>query len=592
MKKLVSLLLAMLMVLSGLVVAVPAMAEGYTLSPKTQEAVDAGLVVLDGSQGTTIITDPDAFEAKYGKLTMLIVNNPDRTVPVNELAMVKRWEADTGVRFEWQSIPGDGALEKINLMLTSGEKLPDAFFNFSDGKSTTVVVNALGQDVFMPTEDLIDNFMPTLKKVLEDNPNYMKEVTAPDGHKYGFPYIEQMFGLVLTPGPLLINQVWLDKVGMEMPKTVDELTEVLRAFKAAGDLNGNGIDDEIPMATVFGAGSSDTFGSNDMFYRFTGAFGCEDTVCGGYENANHLRLIDGKVTYTAIDPAFGKTAMYFHTLYEEGLLNKDCFEPMTGSSKNYTNNELDQDIALVGVCGVWTDMDIYNNAVRHEYVPIPQMTGEAGTVGNALNYSELQDACDTAITMDCEFPEIIARFTEYMISDPQLSVQSNWGAIGSNYYLADDGVMRFHLDENGDIIVGTEWGDFDNNFGKARVNTTTCRGSMIVLNSYYNTPDQPDGVVEYTYDAANLLAFQIVNGKNEDLAKYDTIPKIMLLNQEQQEISRLVEVTNPIVKKYVQQWVTNGDVDATWDAYVNELKGAGIDRIVEIYQTALDRING
>jgi putative aldouronate transport system substrate-binding protein len=585
MKKVVSLLIAAMLVLS----CVAALAD---LSPKTKEAVEAGLVVLDGSQGTTIIPDPDAFEAKYGKLSMLFVNSASRKVPVEELAMVKRWEKDTGVRFDWQKIPADGAQEKINLMLTSGEKLPDAFFNFGDGKSTTIVVNALGQDVFLPTEDLIKEYMPTLTKVLQDNPNYMQEVTAPDGHTYGFPYIEQMFGLVLTPGPLLINQVWLDKVGMKMPTTVDELTEVLRAFKAAGDLNGNGEADEIPMATIFGAGSGDTFGSYDMFYRFTGAFGCEDTVCGGYENANHLRQIDGKVTYTAIDPAFGKTAMYFHQLYEEGLLNVDCFEPMTGSSTNYTNNEIAQDIAKIGVMGVWSDMSIINNSVRHEYVPIPQLQGEAGTTGNALNYSELQDACDTAITVDCEFPEIIAAFTEYMISDPQLSVQSNWGAIGGNYYLADDGVMRFHLDENGDIITGTEWGDFQNNFGQARENTTTCRGSMIVLNEYYNTPEQPNGIVEYTYDAANLLAFQRVNGKEKDLEQYDTIPKIMLLNEEQQEISRLVEVTNPIVKKYIQQWVINGNVDSTWDAYVSELKGAGIDRIVEIYQAALDRING
>ena len=115
---------------------------------------------------------------------------------------------------------------------------------------------------------------------------------------------------------------------------------------------------------------------------------------------------------------------------------------------------------------------------------------------------------------------------------------------------------------------------------------------MIVLNEYYNTEDNPDGIVEYTYDAKNLLAFQIVNGKNEDLAQYDTIPKLMLTNEEQQEISRLVEVTNPIVKKYVQTWVTGGDVDSTWDAYVNELNNAGINRIVEIYQFALDRING
>lgn len=587
MKKLVSLLVVTVLLLCCVMPVFAA-----ELSPKTKEAVDAGLVVLDGSQGTTIITDPDAFEAKYGKLSLLFINDASRTVPVEELAMVKRWEADTGVRFDWQVIPSDGAQEKINLLLTSGEALPDAFFNFGDGKSTTIVVNALGQDVFLPTEDLIAEYMPTLTKVLADNPNYKQEVTAPDGHTYGFPYIEQMFGLVLTPGPLLINETWLKAVGKEMPTTVDELTDVLRAFKAAGDLNGNGEADEIPMATIFGAGTYDTFGSYDMFYRFTGAFGCEDTVCGGYENANHLRLIDGKVTYTAIDPAFGKTAMYFNTLFNEGLLNKDCFEPMTATSTNYTNNEAAQDVAKIGVMGLWSDMTITNNDVRHEYVPIPQLTGEAGTTGNALNYSELQDACNNAITVDCEFPEIIAAFTEYMISDPKLSVQSNWGAIGGNYYEDENGVMRFNLDEKGDIITGTEHGDFGNNFGKARVNTTTCRGSMIVLNEYYLTDDQPDGIVEYTYDAKNLLAFQRVNGKDADLAKYDTIPKLMLTNAEQQEISRLVEITNPIVKKYVQQWVINGNVDATWDAYVAELKGAGIDRIVEIYQNALDRING
>lgn len=586
MKKIVSLLVVTLLLVSCVMTAFAA-----ELSPKTKEAVEAGLVVLDGSQGTTIITDPDAFEAKYGKLSLMFINDVNRTVPPSELAMVKRWEADTGVRFDWQVIPADGAQEKINLLLTSGEALPDAFFNLGDGKSTTIVVNALGQDVFLPTEDLIAEYMPTLTKILEENPNYKMEVTAPDGHTYGFPYIEQMFGLVLTPGPMLINENWLKAVGKEMPTTVDELTDVLLAFKAAGDLNGNGEADEIPMATIFGAGTYDTFGSYDMFYRFTGAFGCMDSVCGGYENANHLRLIDGKVTYTAIDPAFGKTAMYFHKLFSEGLLNKDCFEPMTATSTNYTNNEIAQDVAKIGVMGVWSDMSITNNAVRHEYVPVPQLTGEAGTTGIALNYSELQDACNTAITVDCEFPEILAAFTEYMISDPKLSVQSNWGAIGGNYYEDENGVMRFNLDENGDIITGTEHGDFGNNFGKARVNTTTCRGSMIVLNSYYQTEDQPDGIVEYTYDAKNLLAFQRVNGKDADLEKYDTIPKIMLTNAEQQEISRLVEVTNPIVKKYVQQWVINGDVDATWDAYVNELKGAGIDRIVEIYQTALDRIN-
>ncbi len=548
--------------------------QAYVLSPKTAEAVEAGLVNLDGT--LPIIPDPDAFEAKYGKLSMLLINSAERTVPPEELIMIKQWEEETGIRFDWQPIPSEGSQEKIALMLAGGDQLPDAFWNLGDGRSGNIVTTYLDQDIFLPTEDLIKNFVPTLVDILEKNENYLIEVTAPDGHMYGFPYIEEMYGLVLTPGPLLLNQEWLKKVDKPMPTTVDEFTEVLRAFKEYGDLNGNGIDDEIPLATSFG--SDDTFGSYDMFYRFTGAFGCADSYCGGNRYADHLRIIDDKVTFTALDEAFGKTAMYFHELYKEGLLNIDAFDVDAGT--NYRNNELAQDIALIGAFGVWTDMEILNNDVRREYAPVPRLDGENGKMGFALNYSELQDSSNTAITVDCEFPEVIAAFVEYLISDPVLSIQSNWGAIGYNYYVADDGVLRFNLDEKGDIIPVAPY----TSFGTMRTNTTPARGSMIVLNEYYDT------IVEYTYDAVTLLEGQKVNGKEDILAEYHTIPKVMLATDEQARLARIYDPVADTVNRYVVDWVLNGNVSETWDQYVQEVKAAGSDQIVEIYQNAIDAI--
>ena len=41
------------------------------LTPEEQEAVDAGLIQLDGT--LPIIKDPAAFEEKYGKISMLLV---------------------------------------------------------------------------------------------------------------------------------------------------------------------------------------------------------------------------------------------------------------------------------------------------------------------------------------------------------------------------------------------------------------------------------------------------------------------------------------------------------------------------------------
>ena len=418
-----------------------ASAEDTGLTPEEQEAVDAGIIALDGS--LPIIKDPAAFEEKYGKISMLFINSADRVVPVGELAMVQKWAEDTGVEFDWQSIPGEGAQEKINLMLASGEDLPDAFWNFGDGKSGNIVVQYADQDVFLPTEGLINEYMPNLKKILDDHPQYRAEITAPNGHTYGFPYIEEMYGLVLTGGPLLINKTWLDQVGKEVPTTVDEWVDCLKAFRDGGDLNGNGEADEIPMATWFGA--TDSFGSYNMFYRFTGTFGCADSYCGGNAYADHLRLIDGKVTFTAMDEAFRKTAEFFNMLYNENLIWNGSFE--ADESASYKTSLIKEDVARIGCFGTWTDQEITNLDVHDEYVPLPRLEGEAGKMGFANNYSELQDSSDTAITTTCKFPHVIARFVDYMVGDPAISIQSNWGAEGYNYKLDENGIWRMDYED-------------------------------------------------------------------------------------------------------------------------------------------------
>ncbi|WP_321024496.1 extracellular solute-binding protein [Eisenbergiella porci] len=554
-------------------VAAASSAADSGLTKEEQEAVDAGILNLDGT--LPIIKDPTAFEEKYGKISALIVNTADRVVPVEDLEMCKVWFEDTGIEFDWQAIPSEGAQEKINLMLASGEELPDVFWNFGDGKSGNIVVQYADQDIFLPTEGLINEYMPNLKKILDDSENYWSEITAPDGHTYGFPYIEEMYGLVLTGGPLLINKTWLDEVGKEVPTTVDEWVDCLKAFRDGGDLNGNGAADEIPMATWFGA--TDTFGSYNMFYRFTGAFGCADSYCGGNAYADHLRLIDGKVTFTAQDEAFRKTAEFFNMLYNEGLIWNGSFE--ADESASYKSSLIKEDVARIGCFGTWTDQEITNLDVHDEYVAIPRLQGEAGMTGFENNYSELQDSSNTAITTTCKFPHVIAKFVDYMVGEPAISIQSNWGAEGYNYVKDDNGILRTPLDEQGRYVAQTEY----TNFGEARVNSTTCRGSMIVLDEYYET------VAGYAYDAVQLLENQKTNGKEDIMAENDTIPRVMMTTDELSRLAQIQPTISDIVDRYINQWVTGGVTDDNWNAYLGELQSAGVEELVSIYQSAVDR---
>lgn len=547
------------------------------LTDAEKEAVDAGLINLDGT--LPLVTDPAAFEEQYGNISALIVNTADRVVEVGELEMCKKWAEATGVVFDWQPIPQEGAQEKINLLLASGDELPDVFWNFGDGKSGNIVCQYANQGIFIPTEDLINNYAPVVKSALDNSENYWTEITAPDGHTYGFPYIEEMYGLVLTGGPWLINKTWLDQVGKEVPTTVDEWVECLKAFRDGGDLNGNGEEDEIPMATWFGA--TDTFGSYNMFYRLTGAFGCADSYCGGNQYADHMRLVDGKVTFTASDEAFRKTAEFFNMLYNENLIWNGSFE--ADESASYKTSLIKEDVARIGCFGTWTDQEITNLDVHDEYVPLPRLQGEAGMTGFENNYSELQDSSNTAITIDCEFPHLVAEFVNWMNSDPYMAVQSNWGAIGYNYEMGDDGVIRTPLDEQGRYIAQQE--EYTD-FGKARVNSTTCRGSMIVQNEYYDT------YAGYAYDAVQLLENQKVNGKDEIMEEYQTIPRVLMTNDELNRLTQIQPTVSDIVDRYINEWVINGVTDDNWNAYLDELDAAGVQDIVDIYQAAVDRVNG
>ena len=521
---------------------------------------------LDGT--LPIVKDPGKMEP----ITIAVVIGADSSVPTKDKEMTKKITEETGIPIEWQEIPADGSAEKINLMLTSGE-YPDVFWN---GISSDMAVQYSDQDIFVPTEDLIDQYAPKLAQIFKDHPQYKQGSTTPNGHSYGFPYIEEMHGLVLTPGPFMINKAWLDKVGKQMPATVEEFVDCMRAFKEAGDLNGNGEADEIPYALEFG--NDDGFGSFDSFYYFTGAFGMADSVCSGNATANHLRLIDGKIVFAAADASFRKTCDFFHDMYAEGLIDPDSFAP-SGTGTPLYINKLAQPDAVIGAFQCWTPRDnIVDLDVREEYVPLPRLSGPEGKCGNVLNYSEMQDTSMVAITDKCEYPEVIAALVNYCM-DPEISITLNWGAIGYTYVKGDDGLLHFNLDENDNIILQNGW----QYFSEQRTNTSPTRGSLAVLNEYY------DKYVDYTWDAVPILEGQRVNGKEECLEEIPAIPKMMLSLEENNKLSQIYGTIENIVNAYQMDAVMNGTTDEGWDKFKQDLNAAGMEELVAIYKGAYDR---
>lgn len=59
-----------------------------------------------------------------------------------------------------------------------------------------------------------------------------------------------------------------------------------------------------------------------------------------------------------------------------------------------------------------------------------------------------------------------------------------------------------------------------------------------------------------------------------------------------EEMTRLTQIQpqlKAIVNRYTMEWILDGNVEATWDTYKQELEAAGLSEFLEVWQKAYDR---
>jgi len=126
-------------------------------------------------------------------------------------------EKQTGIKVEWDLVPTAEKTAKLNLMLATGQNLPDVFVGGMD--SSTMVAYG-GQGAFVPLNDYIDKASKWFKEVLQVHPELLKMMTGPDGKIYSLPQISETEPNQMS-SRMWINQPWLTKLGLAMPTTTE-----------------------------------------------------------------------------------------------------------------------------------------------------------------------------------------------------------------------------------------------------------------------------------------------------------------------------------------------------------------------------------
>ena len=479
------------------------------------------------------------------KAAAISTQNPE------EKLIFQRIHDETNVDIEWTCYVEDQFVEKRNLALSKKDSLPDVLFNAD--MSNVELLKYADQGVIIPVEDAIDEYMPNLKKVLDENPEYRKLITAPDGHIYSFPWIEQLGvgkeAIQAIGGMPFINKKWLDDLGLEVPQTTEELEEVLVAFKKNQPGNSGNV---IPMSFRINGGNED-------LGFILGAFGYGD-------NPDHFMIDENdKVVYSATDPGYKEGIKWLHELQTKNLIDPEAY------TQDYATYTAKGKNGQYGMFFAWDAASVAD--VPTDYIPLPALAGPDGTV-NAVRQSGSDvggfQAGRSVITATCVNVELAAKWIDLMYA-PLQSVQNNWGTYGeegkSNIFeLTSDNTLS-HLEITGESPYDV------------RVQQMVA-GPLAVLDSYYDvyTTCPPDAIQR----------MKDVESYVPDM-KYDNVYPNVFMSQEDAEVVTRYETD---VKQYVEQkkadWILNGGIDEEWDAYIQKLNELGLENYVEIKQQYYD----
>lgn len=264
-----------------------------------------GVMMLSGCLGGSDKAgkeDPQGGKSEDGKVTLKIFR-PANVLDTGKDPVFQEIGKRLNVNIEIVTAPWDQVTTKTNLMMQSKEEIDiiQAEFQTNPWKQWA--------------EDGLVYSIDELVKGKEDKFPFINSITNAesfaglkvDGEKYYVPGSHHG-----QDTALFIRKDWLEKLNLEMPKTMEDFYKVLKAFKEQ-DPDGNGKDDTIGLQVTMPA--VDNYAELDgVMHGFGGSFG------GFFED---YVLENGKVVALETMDNTKDGFTFINKLYREGLMNKD-----------------------------------------------------------------------------------------------------------------------------------------------------------------------------------------------------------------------------------------------------------------------------
>lgn len=509
----------------------------------------AGMLLLTGcNNGGSVATDFefDGYPMKDApKLTYwmglntnmsLVVDNAGKTEFAKELA--KR----TGVDVEYIHPAAGQDGTALGLLIASGD-MPDmietSWKDYNGGGKKNIE-----EGTIIALNDYIDEYAPNFKKYLEEHPEIDKMIKTEDGTYYCFPFIRGDDRLLISAGPLY-RRDWAQKAGLDAPKNTEDITEILRAYKAAG----------VKKPLSITSGNLGTFMNN-------------------FSTKESFYYQDGKVVYGPLTEQYKKAVTTMREWYKEGLLDNNYVSVDDNTIKSQVlNGETGMAYASGGGgLGSWLDT---MEAQGKEFDMVGFTNTAVGEVGEDKAMYNVENNYvgygSVAITTSCENPAAAVAWLDYGYSE-EGHMLYNFGIEGVSYEEKDgEYIFTDLINKNPDGL------------------TQASAMTMYIRSSTAGPFVQDRGYIDQFYGKKNQQETLDAWLADVETVKKNNLPVYILTDEESEEYSEIMTEVNSYVLSERDKMITGKKSLDDFDSFISGLKKLNIDRAIEIIQDACDR---
>lgn len=521
-----------------------------------------------GGEGSAASSSEESSDEQV-TLTVAVQMNEKGEYSSNNYAIA--WiEEQTGVKLEFVSLPSSDAETKLNLMLAS-DSYPDVICY---GLNKQKMVKFGKEGIFIPLNDLYEQYGDNMKSFFEDRPQYAQNAYAPDGNIYGFPTSNECYHCTAYP-KLWYNKEWLESLNLSEPTTTEELKEVLLAVRDS-DYNGNGTADEIALT-----GSPD-WDCQLEWWLMNSFIPCDKTTLSYAK--------DGKVVFACDTDEFKQGLEYMHNLFVEGLIDPTTFSQTSDQMQQVVRSDEKR------VFGYTADhfamgIDLENEHMNSVIAALPPVEGPAGARYQLHNdFVDQSSDYSWFITDKCQNPEAAFKVGDFLMGNECTMVQQygekgkNWGELDEPTASIMEGVDAiywitpgFTSNENDEYNKNTWWTGLYNNRAEFRA-------AMSPL------PEEGDMYKSNSYEARLFEE----TAKVDDYFYPEYLPKKIFIEDpdDSERFATLQTSLQEYVKTAMAQFITGEmDLEKDWDSYVSTLQGYDVDSYIQLYQQAYDVYN-